>query len=220
MPQLLLDPETIKSNPPSERWTPDGPLPQCTRDFGCCIDFGALLPGDLILVSSVFPGFIGRAIRKVQKKGGYSDDDACWEHAAIYIQGDTICEATRSGVQIGSLFEYIGAHKIRVRRNPGLTQDKRWNLVVNALQQRDYAYGFGAVVGLCLKAHIGFWKPNGGKPLSFPKRAVYCSELYADAHVKACGVALGNLKSGETTPASLSLDSTLQDVQVGWLKIS
>lgn len=172
MPQIFLDPVVVKQNPPAEVWHPNGPLPQPTRAFGFCIDFEALLPGDLILFSSVNAGFIGKAIRKIQEIGGYNSDDASWEHAAIYIQADTICEAVRSGVKIGSIFGYMGSHRIRIRRNPKLSVDERWSLVVNAIQQRDYAYGYLSVLSLAIKAHIGFWKQSGSNVLVFPKRRV------------------------------------------------
>lgn len=171
-----------------------------------------------MLISAISPGFIARAIRRVQYRGGYADEDARWEHAAVYIGSGAICEASRKGVNVESIFDYIGSHLIRVRRNTSLTSDQGWNLAVHALLMKKYRYGFWSVVGLYVKSKVGFWR-NQGKPISFPKRSVYCSELYADAHVKICDVALGNLKSGEATPASLSLSSKLGDVSLSWVKI-
>ena len=198
---------------------PEGPIPERTRAFGYCVDFKDLQPGDLLLFSSVKKSLISWGIRKVQTKGGYSQSDAQWEHAAIYIESDTICEATRSGVKVSSLHGYMGAHKIRVRRNLKLSPDERWSLVVNAIKQGDYAYGYSSIVSLLFKSIAGYWIKTKSRRLAYPRRAIYCSELYADAHVKACGVALGNIDGGETTPASLSLDSTLTDIQTKWVKI-
>lgn len=220
MIQLILDPTQAPTTPSLKNWNPTTPIPKAARDFGHCIDFDPLKPGDLILFSSTAPNFIGKGIRKVQEKGGYNERDAMWEHAAVYIMSDIICEATRAGVRVSSLYEYMGSHKIRVRRNEKLTDNERWALVVHALKQQNYAYGFLSVFGLVVKSKIGFWKPTGQKGSKYPKRAVYCSELYADAHVTACNTALGNVVSAEYTPASLSVDAHLTDVAVNWVKIS
>lgn len=220
MVQHVLDPGHIESNPnlnPAD-WAPSGPIPQKLREFGYCVDLQLLKPGDLVLVSSITPGLIASAIRRVQAQGGYGGQDARWEHAAVYIGSSAICEATRAGVSVSSMYDYMGSHLIRVRRNIALTSDQGWNLAVHALQQKGYRYGFSSILGLYLKSRIGFWHRQG-KPVSFPKSSVYCSELYADAHVKICGVALGNLKSGEVTPASLSLESALSDIPLSWVKI-
>lgn len=161
---------------------------------------------------------IGKAIRSVQTMGGYAHEDARWEHAAVYIGDGALCEANRKGVQIGSIFDYAADHLIRIRRNTSLTQDERWELVVNALKQQNYHYGFLSICSILWKARGGFYRSQG-KPVSFPKSAVICSELYADAHVRVCGQALGNLRSGEVTPASLSIDTTLHDVPAQWVTI-
>lgn len=220
MPQIVLNPSTVGANASNLAvWKPDYPIPIRLRTWGYCPNFNDWLPGDLILVSAIKPGFIGKAIRSVQEKGGYAKDDARWEHAAVYIGSGALCEANRKGVSIGSIFDYADQHLIRVRRNDTLTQDQRWELAVNALKQQNYSYGFFSIVSIVWKARSGFW--NGqGKPISFPKSAVICSELYADAHVKVCGQALGNLRSGEVTPASLSMDHALIDVQTQWVKIA
>ena len=216
--QICLIPDNAKTAYVKE-WVPKGPIPRHARDFGYCVDFAVLLPGDLILVSSEPSTFTARLIRKVQLLGGYHASDAAWEHAAVYVMDDTICEATRSGVRIGSIYSYLGTHRIRVRRNPKLTVDERWSLVVNALKSGNYAYGYSSVIGLAIKSWFGFWTKSRGRRMSYPKRAVYCSELYVDAHVKSCGILLGNLEGGESTPASLSKDSKLQDVSIAWTRI-
>jgi uncharacterized protein YycO len=217
--QLVLNPSEASNQASNTSWIPEGPIPQKTRSFGYCIDFKDLQPGDLILFSSIKKSIVSSGIHKVQLKGGYKQNDAQWEHAAVYIKSDTICEATRRGVKVSSLYAYMGTHKIRVRRNPILTTDEKWSLVVNAIKQGGYAYGYSSIIGLLFKSINGFWAHSTTRRLAYPKRAIYCSELYADAHVKACGFALGNLNGGEVTPASLSIDSTLSDVKANWVKI-
>lgn len=220
MAQIFLDP---RSAPPlsetSPAWTPNGPIPPALREFGYCIDFASLNAGDLILFSSITPGLIPRSIRRVQLRGGYDEEDARWEHAAVYIGSEKICEATRHGVNVKPIYGYIGSHLIRVRRNLLLTTDEGWRLAIESLQLRNYRYGFFSILELYFKSRHGFWQGEG-KPVSFPKSSVYCSELYADAHVKICNTALGNKKSGEITPASLSLDLALRDVPLSWIKIA
>lgn len=215
----MLDPRDVSGNLANNSWTPDIPIPPRLRRFGYYIAHNSLQPGDLILFSSINPGWIPRMIRKVQARGGYDNLDAQWEHAAVYIGNHGICEATKKGVEANRIFDYIGSHLIKVRRNPNLTLDQGWKLVTHALLLKDYRYGFFSVAELFIKANSGFWSQDG-KPLSFPKSSVFCSELYADAHVKACNMALGNLMSGEVTPASLSLDTNLVDVSLSWVRIS
>jgi hypothetical protein len=216
--QIILNPKSVKDSDNLNTWEPEYPIPNAVREWGYCPNFNDWLPGDLILVSAIKPNFIVKAIWSIQKKGGYSYDDARWEHAAVYIGSGALCEASTKGVRIRTIFDYTGSHLIRIRRNSSLTNDQRWEIAVNALKQNNYKYNYFSIIDILWKAKIGFW--NGqGKAISFPKRAVICSELYADAHVKVCSVALGNLRSGEITPASLSMDKALTDVQTNWLKI-
>lgn len=217
--QLIHDPRHPEREQPQKCWSPDSPIPPRVRAFGYCLDFSALLPGDLILVSPERPSIIERSIRATQGNGGYPPDDAQWTHAAVYVMDDVICEAGRSGVAITSIYKYIGNHKVRIRRNPNLTERERWALAVYALSQNNYAYNFFDVLWLFLRSFNGFWTIDS-KFKRKPKRAVYCSELYADAHLKATNAALGNQAFGEATPASLSQDSLLQDVFAGWVAIN
>ena len=215
MPQLVLSP----SDPSSpQTWKPTGPIPISVRSFGKFPDIACWRPGDLILVSAVKPDLIARSIRSVQIRGGYHQDDARWEHAAVYIGAGAICEATRQGVQPKPIYEYIGQHLIRVRRNQKLTVDEQWRVAVEALIKQDFSYSFWSAAALLAKSRNGFWNFQRG-PIKQPKRATICSQLYADAYTKVTGQTLGNVQSGETTPASLSSDSTLVDVQSAWLTI-
>ena len=197
-------------------WQPVDPVPRNVREWGYCPNFPAWLPGDLILVSALQPGFVQKAIRTVQSQG-YAMDHARWEHAAVYIGSGALCEATRKGVSVGMIYPYVGKHLLRVRRNQALTPDQRWVLAVNALKLQDHSYGFRAIVELLWSARsIGF-RAHG--VTVYGTRARICSELYADAHAKASGgVVVGNLNSG-ITPASLSIETKLTDIALEWVRI-
>lgn len=200
-----------------------GPLSQKELKLGKVIDLGQLLPGDLILVSACEPGFIGRNIRKVQERGGYLVEHARWEHAALYVGKGVICEANRQGVRRAMLSKYVGDYHLRFRRNPGLTIEERYELVIQALAAQGFSYNFREIVRLWQNARFGFGdstKANVqllGK--QYPKRATMCSQLYADCHVIVTKTVIGNLDGGETTPACLSMAPLLVDVPVTWLAI-
>jgi hypothetical protein len=209
--QAFLDPDTAKTQSPIEQWAPNSPLPPALQKFGYFLDLRKLLPGDLILFSAQKPNFVQRRIRAVQTIGGFGPDHARWEHAAVYIGSGAVCEATGSGVGVGDLFTRIETSKIRVRRNPNLSNDERWMLVVHALKQKNYAYGMWSIATLIVGSRFGYWKHKSG-PISFPHRTYICSQLYGDSHVAASGTVLCLNQTGIATPAGLSMDTTLQDI--------
>jgi hypothetical protein len=214
--QLVLDPAD-----PSVRgsWTPPGPIPKAVRSFGRFPNADQWLPGDLILLSAVQPRLVSRQIIHAQEEGGFAPEHARWHHAAVYVGELRICEATLGGVKAVFLYPYIGSHRIRVRRPPGLTPDERWKLVVNSLFHLGQGYSFETVLALAWQARKGFW--NGPKRLHNPltSRAVICSQLYADAYSITTLRALGNTSGQTPSPASLSHTPLLQDVDVGWYSI-
>jgi hypothetical protein len=217
MPQLILRPEDT----PKGQAVVEGPLSERERSLGKVIDQSLLLPGDLILCSAVTPGLIASNIRAVQQRGGYGKEHACWEHAAIYIGHGILCEATRKGVRRDMLSNYVGTHNLRFRRDTSLTSDLRYELAIAALSFQDYRYGMLEVFRLLKAAKWGFGnrvKANM-KTSGFPKRALICSELYADSYAKVTKRIVGNIAGGEVTPASLSADATLVDVPAQWLSI-
>ena len=185
------------------------------------IDVKSLLPGDLVLCSAVAPDFIQRNIRLVQARGGYAQEHARWEHAAVYIGNGVLCEATRHGVQREMLSSYVGSHHIRFRRDLKLTSDERYEVAIAALSLQAHSYNLLEIFRLIKVARLGF--NNHAKATirtsGFPKRAMICSELYADSYAKATRRIVGNIAGGEVTPASLSADPGLTDVQAYWLSI-
>ncbi len=224
MKQIILDPTCAKENNNLDSWKPDHPIPGNLRKWGYCPNFDEWLPGDLILFSAIKPSLIGKAIQRVQTYGGYASEDARWEHAAIYIGAGVLCEATRKGVKIGSIYDYVKNqdHIIRIRRSLLISKDKKdngWQLAVNALMQLNYSYGYFSIAEILFKSINGFWAKQNNRSLG--KRSTVCSQLYADAYVATFGTTLGNKKASEITPASLSIDTkNLNDVTTRWLKIT
>lgn len=152
MSQIILKPD----DSPNGTLVVQGPLSQRELTLGKVIDLNQLLPGDLILISACQPGFIGRNIQKVQELGGYLTEHARWEHAALYVGKGVICEANRRGVRRAMLSKYVGDHYLRFRRNPNLTIQERYELVIQALASQDFSYNFREIFRLWKSARFGF----------------------------------------------------------------
>ena len=213
MPQKLLDPRD--PNPTTGTWSPKGPLPSRVREFGRFPDLDSWRPGDVLLVSALWPDWISRSIQGGQKKGGYDSEDARWHHAAVYIGDASICEAAWSGVRVDSLYSYIGTHLLRVRRDPKLTDDQRWSIVVRALTYLRSSYGYPQLFKLGLQALRGFYR-DWGVHATFAPGAVICSQLFADSYA---WVTERLLLKGLATPASLSQTDRLEDVDLSWREL-
>lgn len=161
-------------------------------------------------------------IGKVQEKGGFQSEHARWEHAAVYIGKGQICEANKRGVKCAMLSKYAASHWIRVRRDAGLTMDRRYELAIHALTSTTMKYNFLDIIALWKQSRFGFGSVEGGRKLLGPqyqKSATICSQLYADCYVSVTGKILGNLEDGISTPAALSASNTLIDVNLTWQKI-
>lgn len=217
MAHICLHPDDI----PSGTATVTGPLSSNELRLKKVVDLSLLRPGDLILTSALSPDLVQRSIRAVQVKGGYQVQDARWEHAAMYIGRGVLCEATRRGVQRGMLSHYIGTHVIRARRDDKLNTETRYELAIQALSFQGYAYGFWEILRLFKAARLGFNNraTSNGRTPGYPKRAVICSELYADSYSQVTKNIIGNIAGGEVTPASLSTDVRLTDVHLRWLGV-
>lgn len=83
------------------------------------------------------------------------------------------------------------------------------------------SYSYGTIFRMALDplTSLGFSGQTGvlGK---LPRRAVICSQLYADAYTLVTLQALGNEAGQVPCPAFLSQTDELIDVQANWLEIS
>lgn len=217
MAYLFLDPNKIPSNC-SECTDVPPAIPQKVRELKHLPDRSLLLPGDLILISPQKPSFIQKQIRKAQLSGGYSDEDAHWTHAAVYLGFDfNICEATRKGVHQASLLDSLDTHLVRVRRDPTLDSDTRWKIAVAAALQIGTKYGIASALKIGFRSIKGLHNPQKAKTQS--SNELICSELYADAFLFATGKTLQDTQAKEVSPAFLSYVDYLEDVPLAWRKI-
>jgi len=213
--QFFLDPKSI--HPQGEPLRIQIPIPPALRALSAIPNAENMRAGDLVLFASLddHAGAVADGIKKVQSSGGYSDQDARWSHAAVYLGFDfRICEATRSGVRAASLLDYTPTHLIRVRRDPHLELEAGWKISVLAACQIGTAYGFGTILTLARRAVKGYWSPN--PQTAHAGDGKICSELYSDCYAAASGRTLWNNLALEATPAYLSATAQLSDVEVGW----
>lgn len=216
MAQLLLDPQNVvaKSN-----WKPSGPIPAKVRKFGYFPNIDDWLPGDLLLISATKPPWISRQIISAQARGGYSMDDARWHHAAMYIGDANICEAIGSGVHLAPIFDYIGTHYLRLRRDVTLSEKDRFRLAVKALARLRNSYSQWSILKLYARSFPGFWHDSSDAVSFFGVNAVICSQLYADAYAMATSKLIASVPSVQVTPAALSETTQLTDVALHWNSI-
>jgi uncharacterized protein YycO len=150
--------------------------------------------------------------------GGYHPHHARWQHAAVYIGDYYICESTRWGVKSSTIFPYIGNYLIRVRGDRSLSSDDTWKIAIQALLRLKYKYSYSSIIQLLWQSKYSSWdQPD--EPRRFSRRAVICSQLYADAYGSVTGKTLDNNVNLPITPAGLSCTSLLQDIKIHWLKI-
>src|SRR6476659_3689762 len=86
----------LPSTPATRSVPAKGVLPPAARKWGRMLDLEDLEPGDLILFRPVNPNLdkISQLIIAAQMQAGFSEEDARWTHAAVYLgDGELICEA-------------------------------------------------------------------------------------------------------------------------------
>ena len=219
MPQAFLDPSDTDGSEILQEWIPDGPLPPELRSFGFYPDISQMRAGDLILLSPVKLSGISKKIAEAQESGGYAPEDARWTHAAVYAGARVgLCEATRRGVHVSLLHEYIGKHLFRVRRDPSLDRETGWDIVVNALVRLNTPYSLRSIGTIFRRAKgPGLWARQ--ELSAHEKEASICSQLYAEAYSIATGKTLWNCVGKEVTPAYLSQANALTDIAMQWRRI-
>ncbi len=204
--------------PEDKECSPPATIPLEVRNFGKLPNIEKWKPGDLILVSALKPDLIQKSIQEVQIKGGYSVEHAQWHHAAVYLGDYGLCEASRSGVNARKIYPYIGKYNIRVCRDYSLDIDQRWKIAVQALLRQNFSYSFGSIAHILLQSRNGFWNSEFS-PRDTSKRAVICSQLYADAYGHISGKTVEREIGIPVTPASLSHCELFEDVETKWYKI-
>src|SRR5438270_1882627 len=112
MAQKFLDPDPTKIVAVGN-WNPSGPVPPHIRKFKHFPNIDDWLPGDLLLISAIKPGWVSKRIIQAQIRGGYVAEDARWHHAAVYLGEANVCEALGRGVQLNPIFKYVGTHFLR-----------------------------------------------------------------------------------------------------------
>jgi hypothetical protein len=218
MPQLTLNP--LDAQPSGMTWQPAGPLPIEVRRFGLFPNVDDWLPGDLVLVSHVQPDWIQRQIMEAQGRCGYAPDDAQWQHSAVYMGDAYVCEAGTSGVRYEKIANYVGSHKIRVRRDFSLTPDDRWRLAIQAVVRLGDPYNFREIFSIYRTSYSSSWTSAVRAQFYATKGSVICSRLYANAYSAVTGRLLSTEPNASITPATLSFSPTLNDVKVCWRVIA
>jgi hypothetical protein len=215
VPQLIIDPEQ-HGNPTGR--APVSIFPPSVRNFGFVPDVRLCEPGDLILSFRRNSGFVDKQIKKTQRSIGFSEEDARWTHAAVFLYEDHIVEAVPfAGVVTRSLYLGIPESVLLVRRYPGLSPDQKYKIALSALRSLGSRYDGMKVLRAGLGARLGGWQ----RPwFQSERRITICSKVYHDAHVEIHrqmleGCALNDL----ITPAHLSATTSLQDVPVPWLAV-
>jgi hypothetical protein len=216
--QIFLDPR----NPTTTgRWSPPATIPPSLREFGRFPDVSKWLPGDLLLFSAINPGRISQSLIKGQERGGHAPEDARWHHAAVYLgDGINICEAVpRKGVRYTPIYQYIGGYLLRIRRDPTLTPDQRWQIAMQSLTRLGSSYGFRRILSLTRQSWQGYWQPDNRLPLLVVVRTLICSQLFSDSYSMVTGRLLVQQPHGIVKPADLSFALQLTDVETTWLRI-
>jgi hypothetical protein len=156
------------------------------RAFGKLVDCAPLQPGDLLLSQELHPDVVSKVIAKVQLNGGYSEQDAQWTYAAMYLgDGVNVIEATfdsvfsSGSVRITSLDHYCqGKYALRFRRSKHvLSAQNGWLLCIRALTRLKQPYSFAHAAKLWWDVVIrkcGFHDAALQRPTS---KATICSML-------------------------------------------
>lgn len=197
-------------------WSPSGPIPSSLRTFGKYPNVDEWLPGDLLLVFSTDPVFTTREIVATQERLGFSKEDARWQHAAVHLGDGYVMEATLPGIRYVPIYEYLGAHGLRLRRPIDLTDKQRWEIAIQAAVRANQRYAIRNVLQIYKDSRIKLWRPRSLiTPFARTKSAI-CSQLYSDAFSFVTSKLLTRTVAEVITPAALSASIHFEDVDLKW----
>jgi hypothetical protein len=210
--QHILDPS---KTPTDSTPTNVALLPRRVRDFGFVPALEKVRPGDLILYGGT--GKSGDWIKAAQARAGFSDEDARWTHAAIYLDEGFLVEAVVSGVVQRSIYDDIPTRLMRFRRIDSLTDVERYRIALRALSRLGRSYAIAHIPSLGRRLWQGLW--NGNR-VPDRKGIVICSQIFHDSAVEITRSRLDQCPvDAEVTPAHLSCSTSLVDVEVGWRRV-
>lgn len=237
MPRSYLNPKSPRSDPDSivGDWSapPRVNLPPALWDFGFVPDPSQLQPGDLLLFHSTKPDRVSGWIIDVQKQGHFEEKHARWHHAAVYVHDFYICEAELTGVCYRPLFSDINKDTEILVRRPDYdalakaaeaidgkehsTDEIRLALLINAMHRLGTPYGYWKALKMWWQSSKGLWGYHLGYGHA---KSVICSELYAEAYMKAADRTIVPNYTSVAFPAHLSKTTNLRDVPVNWLRLT
>jgi len=162
------------------------------------------------------PDYQQRAIIDTHRKIGLEPEHTIWTHAALYVGEAHLCEATfRHGVRHHPVFDYVGEHRLRVRRKAGLSLDKRYRLAIHAMTHLKQAYRSWDAIQIAWRA-----RSERTGPVSLVSTpGVICSQLCSRAYTAVTGTVLTKRPTPYVTPADISAHPDLEDVVLEWRRL-
>lgn len=193
-------------------------IPARVRKFGLYPDTRQMQAGDLLLVCPQPLTPNATVIQRAQA-ARHNDFDAQWIHAAAFVGDDSLVEIDQRGVQVRDLSQYVGQHRMQVRRPRDLTGAPidpltGYKIAVSALKMFETDYGFLDLVEIARRTVFG--RADG---LHRRSREAICSDYYNDAVARVLGRGAVSAKINPFTPADLSASTNMADVTVDWLAL-